>query len=419
MNKVFNEFKGYEEIKRELSIYADMLNRRDEYIDMGVDVDKGILILGETGTGKTTLANALINATERKVYQCRKRYSGARFLDEIADTFADAIENTPSVVFLDGIDMFSELDDVEHAEEFAVIKAWMDEIRTEDVFVIATARDMGRIPDSLQECDKYLKLIIIRQPREEEMAEIMGYYLSKTKLDIAVDETAITKILRRFSGGEAKDIINNALKTAVFEGKDKLETKDIITSYLKWELGGRILERDKNDDEAKRVVYHEAGHALVAELLNPGSVAFVSVYQEGNTLTGAVKYCRDDDRPKTYDELESYMKTSLAGKAAVEVALGEADDGIYNDMKSAIRSATTIVEDLGVWGFHNLIKDKDDFSVTENRNRRIETLLDKNYEDTKRIISKNKMLLDRLVSELIDKNWLTYTDIQKIFDERS
>ena len=421
MEDYFESIKGYEDIKKELYMYVDAINRQQEYRDLGIRPEKGLIITGRQGTGKTMMANAMIKALGRELFVCRKTRSGGEFVDEIADVFCEAADHQPAVVLLEDIDRFSNHEDPEDAEEYAVIESWMNEIQEKDadIYVIATARSLRRIPDSLLGVGRFAEGIATRMPREDEIEEIITHCLSKIGIDADVDQVALTKILSGYSGDLPGIIIDGAAKRVFFERREKIEMKDIIDTYLDWKLGARPLEAGVVNEESKRLAYHEAGHVLVSELLNPGSVSIASILKEKNQMTGAVEYDRPIEKSNTYDGIEANLKTSLAGKAAVEIVMGTADDGVDDDMKNAIGYATALIDDLCALGFQNMIEGDHDETVLENKNRRIETVLDTSYLATKRLIAKNRVVLDKLASELLDKSVLTYTDIQNVLKTNS
>ena len=129
MRDFFEEIVGYEDIKNELRIISDMLNNPDIYKEMGASINNGLVLIGEPGTGKTTMANCLMKSTNRKTYVCRKKASDGEFVKHIAETFEMAKSNSPSIVLLDDLDKFSNEDeDHSDAEEYVTVQSCIDEI---------------------------------------------------------------------------------------------------------------------------------------------------------------------------------------------------------------------------------------------------------------------------------------------------
>ena len=166
MKDHFEKIVGYEEIKRELRIISDMLNNPEVYQKLGAGLNEGLVLCGEPGTGKTTMANCLIESTGRKAYVCRKKASDGKFIKTISDTFEEAKRHTPSIVLLDDLDKFSDQDEGCDAEEFVVVQSCIDEIKGSDVFVIATVNNIKKLPFSLLRAGRLGKRLKVRQDRE-------------------------------------------------------------------------------------------------------------------------------------------------------------------------------------------------------------------------------------------------------------
>ena len=178
MKDYFEEIIGYEDIVAELMVISDMLNNQEIYKEMGAGLNEGLVLCGEPGTGKTTMANCLIRSTGRKAFVCRKKASDGKFLNTITETFEEAKQNTPSIVLLDDLDKFSDKDEDCDAEEFVAVQSCMDEIKGADVFVVATVNNIRKIPDSLLRAGRLGKRLEIRVPKKDEAIKIVKHYLS-------------------------------------------------------------------------------------------------------------------------------------------------------------------------------------------------------------------------------------------------
>ena len=107
----FENLIGYSAVKKELELIADILCNTENYKKLGVKAPAGLLLHGEPGLGKTLMANCLINASGRKMFCCRKDRPDGEFVDALRQTFAEAKESAPSIVFLDDMDKFANEDD--------------------------------------------------------------------------------------------------------------------------------------------------------------------------------------------------------------------------------------------------------------------------------------------------------------------
>ena len=179
---------------------------------MGSGINEGLLLYGKPGTGKTTLANCFINSVNRKAFVCRKKASDGEFVKEIADTFEKAIENAPSIVLLDDLDKFSDTDEGNKGdpEEFVTIQSCIDEVKGKDVFVLATANNIRKIPESLKRAGRLGKKILVRLPEKNETEMIVKHYLGKLNNCEDLDEESIARMLVGESCAALENVINGA-----------------------------------------------------------------------------------------------------------------------------------------------------------------------------------------------------------------
>lgn len=407
---------GYEDVKSELSIIKDMLVNPDVYDNMGASMMKGLLLHGRPGTGKTTMANCLIKASGWKSYVCRKKSPDGSFVEEIVKVFEEAKKNTPSIVFLDDLDKFSDSDS-EEAEEFVTVQTCIDETAGKDVFVLATANKLRRLPDSLLRPGRLGKLIKVRNPREDETVEIIRFYLDKAKVSKDLDMNSIAMMLQGESCAILEDVIRTAAVKAAFSRQDCITMNNIVDACLDLVFEASGLKKQYSDDTLRRTAYHEGGHAIVSELLDPGSVSIVSIRPTNSSTLGFVRYCRKEDEEIVFEYLENMLKTSLAGKAATEIVYGEPDIGANRDLHNAFDCAEKIADDFCSFGFQNWIQDNDTAVSAENRNRAMAMIMERNYMEVKRILARNRDLLDRIAEELFEKTTLVHADVERIMND--
>ena len=417
MKDYFEEIVGYDDIKKELRIISDMLNNGDVYKKLGASINEGLILSGKPGTGKTTMANCLVRSTGRSVYVCRKKSTDGEFVKTINGVFQSAKENMPSNVLLDDLDKFSDKDEDCDAEEFVAVQSCMDEIKGMDIFVIATVNNIRKIPGSLQRAGRLGKRIQVRLPKIGEAAKIIEHYLEKADICDDLDEVSIARMLNGESCATLENVINSAGMKAAFNRQDKVTMQNIIDACLDVIFEAPESYEDLSEEFKRRVAYHEAGHAVASEVLDPDSVSIISIRKTEDGKYGFVRYLRSEEKKDFYSDYnENIIKTSLAGKAATELVFGDADMGTNGDLHHAFNKAEELVDRRCMYGFSNWIHDQDSSFSAENRNRVMAMVLEKNFLEVKRILAENRELLDRIADELIQKTTLTYSDFQSICD---
>lgn len=292
----------------------------------------------------------------------------------------------------------------------------MDEIKGMDVFVIATVNNMRKVPDSLQRPGRLGKRIHVRIPKVGEAVKIIKHYLDKTENCDDLDEVSIARMLNGESCATLENVINSAAMKAAFNRQNKVNMQNIIDSCLDVIFEAPQSEEQLPEEIKRRIAYHESGHAVVAEVLDPGSVSIISIRQTESGDYGFVRYLRTEEKEDFYSDYnENIIKTSLAGKAATELIFGEADMGATSDIHHAFDKAEKLVDNRCMYGFDNWIQD--DFSssfAAENRNRAMAMVLEKNYLEVKKLLVENRELLDSIADSLVKNTTLIYSDVQAI-----
>lgn len=415
MKDCFDEIIGYEDIKKELRVVSDMLNNPEVYKKLGAKINEGLILSGNPGTGKTTMANCLIKSTGRNVYICRKKSSDGKFVKAITNTFQTAKMNAPSIVLLDDLDKFSDQEKDQDGEEFAAVQACIDEVKGMDVFIMATANNTRKIPSSLLRAGRLGKKITVRLPKDDEAAKIIKHYLDKLQTCDDLDEVSIARMLSGESCAALENAVNSAAMKAAFNRQEKITMQNIVDACLDLTFEAPESDTPLPEEMRKRIAYHEAGHAIAAEILAPGTVSIASIRKTEGGDYGFVRYSRNDDMEATDSYYyENCLKVSLAGKAASEIVFGESDMGAESDIRGAYRRAEQLVDYRCMYGFQNWITDDHDSFASENRNRVMAMVMEKNYLEVKKVLAEHRDLLDKMAAELMNRTTLLYTDIQKI-----
>lgn len=411
----FEEIIGYEDVKAELERVLDAIKNPDKYRALGVQTPRGILLYGAPGVGKTVLSKAFLRASGREFFVCRKDKPNGDFVKEIASVFEKAKENAPSVILLDDMDKYAN-EDSHHrdAEEYVTIQSCIDEICEKDVFVIATANDIHKLPDSLLRAGRFDKMIGMRMPEGEDAVKIVRHYLSDKKTVSDVDPEELARILNGQSCASLETVINEAGIYAAFEGKTQIERADLLRAVMRVIFEAPESLEYNDAYKLRRVAVHEAGHAVVGEVLEAESINLVSINPHNGEVGGFTSY----NRNKNYFDSISYMKERvialLGGKAATELVYGEADVGCNSDLHRAFDITERFVDNYCEYGFDKFERCNSSNTLLEKKESFVHAELDRHYRRAKQIIIENRSFFDRLVDELVKQKTLTAKDIAQI-----
>ena len=321
----FESIIGYRAIKLEVSRILDQLTHPDKYSAMGITEPHGLLLHGVPGVGKSTFANAVVEESGRTIFVCRKDKSNGDFVKHIVRIFDEAAENAPSIILLDDLDKFANEDERRRdSEEFVTVQACIDKVKDKRVFVVATANNIQKLPDSLIRAGRFDHILELRCPSGKDAEEIVAFYLSKKPYVADLNVKLITRLLEGRSCAELETVINQAGTYAAFDGRCQVEMKDMIKSILR--IIFKAPESFGDDISALPLVAcHEAGHALVAELLEPGSVNLVTVLNHDSFAGGVASIHKNECYLYSKEMMENRVMYILAGKAATEICYGAVD----------------------------------------------------------------------------------------------
>jgi len=419
---IIDNIIGYEGIKKEIRKFCDIMLNPAKYHALGAKLPNGIMFFGEPGVGKSLMANCLIQASKRPCFTCRKNKPNGEFVNEIRNTFNEALTNAPSIVFLDDMDKFANEDQKKtNTEEYITIQSCIDEIKNKDVLVIATVNDKFLLPPSLLREGRFDEKIEVQNPTGEDAEKIIKHFLSQKKYVADLNIKEVSRLLNGFSCAELESLINKAGVIAGFDNKEKIEFEDIMKAYVKTCFSAPPSSTTRSKNELEVIAYHETGHAIVSEILQPESVSLTSIANHMGSVGGFTAYYESDDYWIDKKYMENRIMTLLAGKAIIELKYGRVDVGASSDIERAVRIAKRLVSQYCTYSFSEYIAKYEDNPqlAIQNSHIRVSGELDRYYQKCKHILAENMNIVEIMTKELMKKNLLSHTDIARIIKENA
>lgn len=411
----FDKVIGYKSIKRELLQVCDMIRNRAIYEEMGARLPHGLLLYGDPGLGKTLLAKCFMEESGLNTITVRRYQGGDAFVNSITQAFAKAKAEAPAILFLDDMDKFANEDASRcDAPEYVAVQAGIDDVKETEVFVIATANEIRKLPDSLLRSGRFDRKIGVRAPSAADAEAIIAHYLTEKRISDDINMKDLTMMMSYHSCAELETILNEAAVRAAFARKESIGMEDITSTVLKQQYGAQEEISHVANEILEKVALHEAGHLVVSEILCPGSVGFASLLpSRENRCGGFVHNCKV--LPDSYEAI-----IGLGGKAAVEMRYaGQIADGCASDIKRVVNRIREATAKEGTLGFSLLdVESGSSAGMSESLNARSEAAvqmeLERCYNKAKNILSENQTFLDRITEAFLEKKTLLYSDIQSI-----
>ncbi len=417
----FDRIIGYDAIKKELKQICDVLKHKEVYAKLGVKPPCGLLLYGDPGVGKSLMASALIDASGRKAFLCRKDKPDGEFVGQITATFEAAKAAAPSIVFLDDMDKFAN-EDERHpdAEEYVTVQSCIDDCKGADVFVLATANNIRCLPRSLRRVGRFDRRIEVENPTGEDAEKIIAHYIAGKNFAEDTDVRTIARIMSGKSCAQLETVINEAGLYAGYERSPKITMDHFMKAALHTvfdvpneEITAFGLRKDRSP-EFVQTAWHEAGHATVAEVLDPGSVTLVTTFsQDWGSSGGFTTYWLTPGR-RSLERIEAHILRALGGAAASEQIFGSFDSGCSHDLDQAFGAIRDLIGNNCICGFHLHCSGEDSGELTAKQEQAAAAEMERYYRKAKDILAQNRDLLEGIANALTEKGLLTAADIAAI-----
>jgi cell division protease FtsH len=358
----FADVAGIEEEKEQVAEIVDFLKFPKKYLDMGARIPKGILLVGQPGTGKTLLAKAIAGEAGVPFFSI----SGSDFSEMLVgvgpsrmrDLFEQAKFSAPSIIFFDEIDSIAKMRGVgvsgvseENEQTLNQLLVQMDGFSKSDGVIILGATNRPDVLDpALLRPGRFDRQIIVQMPDVKGREQILSVHANGKPFGKDVDFLRVAKITSGFSGADIENLLNESAIIAAKDGRTFISMSDVMEGINKVLMGPQKKSRIITEQDKKITAFHEAGHAVVSRILMPEqTVQEVSIIPRG--MAAGYTLTNDQDNEHSHQsrgELKNKLVMLLGGRAAEEIFIKDICTGASNDIKVATKIAEKMVTEWGM-----------------------------------------------------------------------
>lgn len=353
----FADIAGNENAKQDLEEVVDFLKHPKKYHEVGAKIPKGVLLVGNPGTGKTMLARAVAGEANVPFFSI----SGSEFVEmfvgvgasRVRDLFAKAKKNAPAIIFIDEIDAVGRRRGSgmggghdEREQTLNQILVEMDGFETGTSVIVLAATNRADVLDpALLRPGRFDRRTNITLPERKDREAILKVHFKNKPADKSVD---LDKLAAKTAGSSGADLANIANEAAIIAARDnrkKISNADLTEAFEKVAIGPERKAKIMSEKEKELTAYHEAGHAVVGHVLpDSDPVHKVTIIPRGGT-GGVTWFLPPEDKNYTnVYEFKDILARAVGGRVAEKLIYG--DDGITTGAGSDLRKATEIARDM-------------------------------------------------------------------------
>ncbi len=429
----FADVQGIDEAREEVSEIVDFLSDPQKFEKLGGEIPRGVLLMGDPGSGKTLLAKAIAGEAGVPFFSI----SGSDFVEmfvgvgasRVRDLFEQGKKHSPCIIFIDEIDAVGRSRGAglgggndEREQTLNQLLVEMDGFTpNEGIIVVAATNRPDVLDPALLRPGRFDRHVVVPRPDVQGRENILKVHTGEMELGEEVDLQVIARGTPGFTGADLSNLANEAALWAARNDKDKVDMIDFEYAKDKVLMGGERRSMVITDDEKRTTAYHEAGHALVAvSLPECDPVHKVTIIPRGRAL-GVTQLLPEEDR-HSYNRrgLLSQISMIMGGRAAEQLVFQQFTTGASDDLKKATELARKMVcqwgmnEKLGPVSYtensgqvflgRDLQRHKG-FSNESSRmiDEEVLRILTECYDRASTILKENYQALEHLAQTLIEK----------------
>lgn len=428
----FDDIAGNDSAKQDLEEVVDFLKHPKKYENLGAKIPKGVLLVGNPGTGKTMLARAVAGEANVPFFSI----SGSEFVEmfvgvgasRVRDLFAKAKKNAPAIIFIDEIDAVGRRRGSgmggghdEREQTLNQILVEMDGFETGTNVIILAATNRADVLDpALLRPGRFDRRVNITLPERKDREAILQVHFKNKPTDESVNLDSLAAKTAGSSGADLANIANEAAIIAARRNAKKISNKDLTEAFEKVAIGPERKAKVMNEKDKELTAYHEAGHAIVGHVLpDSDPVHKVTIIPRGAT-GGVTWFLPPEDKSYTsVYEFKDVLARAMGGRVAEKLIYGE--DGITTGAGSDLRKATEIARDMvieqgmgtklrdqvfhednGGMVFDRMTRERPYSEATATEiDKEVEALIKESGRRAEVVLKQNAELLDELAKKLL------------------
>jgi cell division protease FtsH len=444
-NKItFKDVAGVEEAKDEVQELVEFLKDPKRFQRLGGKIPKGVLMVGPPGTGKTLLAKAIAGEADVPFFSI----SGSDFVEmfvgvgasRVRDMFEQGKKNAPCLIFIDEIDAVGRHrghglggGHDEREQTLNALLVEMDGFDTQEGIIIIAATNRPDVLDpALLRPGRFDRQVTVSLPDVRGREEILRVHSKKVKLAEHADLSKVARGTPGFSGAELANVINEAALLAARKNLKAIGTPELEEARDKVRWGRERRSLALSEKEKENTAYHEAGHAILIEVLeHTDPLHKVTIIPRGPSLGSTMWLPEEDKFTHRKSELLDDLVVAMGGRVAEEIQFSDVTNGAMGDIRQATNIARSMVcawgmsekmgmveygeADAAVFLARDLGRSRNYSGATAQKiDEEVKRLIDGAYEKAKSILLSHKDKLDAIAAALLEYETLDGTHIKEI-----
>ncbi|NLI20473.1 MAG: ATP-dependent zinc metalloprotease FtsH [Clostridiales bacterium] len=438
----FKDVAGANEEKEELQEMVDFLKNPKAYTDMGARIPKGVLLVGPPGTGKTLLAKAVAGEANAPFFSI----SGSDFVEmfvgvgasRVRDLFDQAKKAAPAIVFIDEIDAVGRHRGAGlgggHDEREQTLNQLLVEMDgfsiNEGVIVMAATNRRDILDPALLRPGRFDRQVTVNYPDLQGRVEILKVHSRGKPLGKDVDLENVAKRMPFSTGADLENVMNEAAILAVREHRKKISHQNLVDAISRVQMGPEKKSHKVTPRDRHTVAFHEAGHAVIANLLPEcDDVHLVTIVPRGQAGGYTLSLPAEENDNLSRTALLGIITMALGGHAAEKVALDDLYTGSSSDLKRATELARRMVTQFGMseMGTIYLSSDQEVFVGMEFGHSReyseqsaaaidaeVKRIVDECYVRAQRILTEHREQLTAVAEALLERDTLSRAEFEAV-----